>query len=52
MTTPLHDTKEDAFVGPKAIVAAALRFDWFPEQTGIIRELIQLIASYAYTRCT
>ncbi len=32
---------------PKAFVAAAQRFDWFPEC--VLRELIQLIASYACT---
>ncbi len=37
---------------PKVLVAVALRLDWFPARTGIIRELIQLIASYACVPCT
>ncbi len=36
---------------PQSFVAAALRLDWFPEGSGIIRELIQLIASYACVLC-
>ncbi len=53
ISTPMDSTGNhnrilsDAMHRPKAFVAAALQFGWLPDS--IIRDLIQLIASYACT---
>ncbi len=51
MSTLPNETSELILHRPKVFVAAALQFEWFSAQTGILRELIRLISAYACTPC-